>query len=34
MTLINDTQRRVIEGEHIEADLRGVLREELAQRFD
>lgn len=32
-TLINDTLRRVIEGEHIEADLRTVIREELAQRF-
>ena len=32
-TLINDTLRRVIEGEHIEADLRAVIREELAQRF-
>ncbi|MDP2811249.1 MAG: BrnA antitoxin family protein [Rhodocyclaceae bacterium] len=31
--LINDTLRRVIEGEHIEADLRAVIREELAQRF-
>jgi uncharacterized protein (DUF4415 family) len=32
-TLINDTLRRVIENEHIEADLRAVIREELAQRF-
>jgi uncharacterized protein (DUF4415 family) len=32
-TLINDTLRRVIESEHIEADLRTVIREELAQRF-
>lgn len=32
-TLINDTLRRVIEGQHIEADLRAVIREELAQRF-
>lgn len=32
-TLINDTLRRVIESEHLEADLRTVIREELAQRF-
>ncbi len=32
-TLINDTLRRVIESKHIEADLRTVIREELAQRF-
>jgi uncharacterized protein (DUF4415 family) len=32
-TLINDTLRRVIEGEHIEADLRTVIREELALRL-
>lgn len=30
-TLINDTLRRVIEGEHVEADLRRILREELAE---
>jgi uncharacterized protein (DUF4415 family) len=29
-TLINDTLRRVIEAGHIEADLRRVIREELA----
>jgi hypothetical protein len=29
-TLINDTLRRVIQGEHVEADLRRILREELA----
>ena len=28
-TLINDTLRRAVEGEHIEADLRRILREEL-----
>ena len=32
-TLINDTLRRVIEGEHVEADLRTVIRDELTQRF-
>lgn len=31
-TLINDTLRRVIEAEHLEADLRRILREELAAR--
>ena len=30
-TLINDTLRRVIEAGHIEADLRRVIREELAK---
>lgn len=30
-TLINDTLRRVIETGHLEADLRRVVREELAQ---
>ena len=30
-TLINDTLRRVIESGHVEADLRRVIREELAQ---
>ena len=30
-TLINDTLRRVIEAGHIEANLRRVIREELAQ---
>ena len=29
-TLINDTLRRVIESGHLEADLRRVIREELA----
>ena len=29
-TLINDTLRRVMEGERIEADLRRVVREELS----
>lgn len=29
-TLINDTLRRVIESEHLEADLRRIIREELA----
>lgn len=28
-TLINDTLRRAVEGEHIELDLRRILREEL-----
>lgn len=28
-TLINDTLRRVIESEHLEADLRRIIREEL-----
>lgn len=28
-TLINDTLRRAVEGEHIEADLRRIVREEL-----
>lgn len=31
-TIINDTLRRVIETEHIEADLRRIIREELAKR--
>lgn len=31
-TLINDTLRRVIESGHLEADLRRVIREELATR--
>lgn len=30
-TIINDTLRRVIEAGHIEADIRRVIREELAQ---
>lgn len=30
-TLINDTLRRAVEGEHLEADLRRVVREELAK---
>ena len=30
-TLINDTLRRVIESGHVEADLRRVIRDELAQ---
>jgi uncharacterized protein (DUF4415 family) len=30
-TLINDTLRRAVEGEHIEADLRRILREELSK---
>ena len=29
-TLINDALRRVIESEHLEADLRRIIREELA----
>jgi uncharacterized protein (DUF4415 family) len=31
--LINDTLRRVIEGEHTEADLRAIIRDELDHRF-
>ena len=31
-TIINDTLRRVIESGHIEADLRQLIREELARR--
>lgn len=31
-TLINDTLRRVIESEHLEADLRRIIREELNAR--
>lgn len=31
-TIINDTLRRVIESGHLEADLRQVIREELARR--
>jgi uncharacterized protein (DUF4415 family) len=31
-TIINDTLRRVIETGHLEADLRRVIREELARR--
>ena len=31
--LINDTLRRIIEGEHRETDLRAIVRDELKQRF-
>jgi uncharacterized protein (DUF4415 family) len=30
-TLINDALRRIVEGEHVEADLRNIVREELAK---
>jgi uncharacterized protein (DUF4415 family) len=32
--LINDTLRRVIEGQYREADLRAIIRDELKHRFD
>lgn len=31
--LINDTLRRIVEGEHREADLRAIIRDELEHRF-
>jgi uncharacterized protein (DUF4415 family) len=31
-TIINDTLRRVIETDHLEADLRRVIREKMARR--